>query len=45
MKLANEIEKSETYKARVELENGDGDEEEKFSAVKRPGESNSTGGK
>ena len=42
MRLANEIEKSDSYKQRIELENGgDGDDEEdKFSAVKRTHENN-----
>lgn len=35
-KLAREIEGSEGYRARQDLENGDGDEEDKFSAVVRP---------
>ncbi|XP_062594080.1 ataxin-2-like protein [Saccostrea cucullata] len=39
-RLANEIEKSEQYKQHISLENGDGDEEEKFSAVKRTNENN-----
>ena len=45
IKLAKQIESSETYKARIALENDDGDEEDKFSAVKRPGKSHSTAGK
>ena len=45
LKVANQIESSEVYKRRIELENDDGDEEDKFSAVKRPGKSHSTAGK
>nr|XP_022342610.1 ataxin-2-like protein isoform X1 [Crassostrea virginica] len=41
-RLANEIERSEQYKQHISLENGEGDEEEKFSAVKRSNENNST---
>ncbi|KAK3084029.1 hypothetical protein FSP39_007045 [Pinctada imbricata] len=43
MRLANEIEKSDTYKQRIDLENGgDGDDEEdRHSAVKRTHENNS----
>ncbi len=37
-KLAQEIERSDQYKNRIALENGEGDEEDKFSAVQRPGE-------
>ena len=40
MKLANEIEKSDAYKARIDLENGDNDEEDKYSAVIRPADNN-----
>jgi len=39
--LAYEIEKNEDYRTRIALENGDGDEESKFSAVKRTNENNS----
>ncbi|XP_064612210.1 ataxin-2-like protein isoform X2 [Liolophura sinensis] len=35
-KLAQEIEGTEGYRARQDLENGDGNEEDKFSAVLRP---------
>lgn len=38
-RLAMEIEGSDVYKQRIALENGDGDEEERFSAVIRPNES------
>ncbi|XP_071094212.1 ataxin-2-like protein isoform X1 [Haliotis cracherodii] len=37
-RIAKEIERSEEYKARIDLENGDGEEEAKFSAVLRPSE-------
>ena len=37
-KLASEIEGAESYRDRIELENGDEDEEAKFSAVQRPSE-------
>lgn len=40
-RLAREIENSDTYKARIALENGDRDEESRFSAVLRPGEKES----
>ena len=36
MRLAQEIERSDGYKSRMDLENGDGDEEMAFSAVVRP---------
>lgn len=42
-KLAQEIEKSDSYKRRIALEVGDGDEEEKFSSVVRPGEQGGSG--
>ena len=45
MKLAKQIESSQAYKARIALENDDGDEEDKFSAVTRPGKANATGKK
>lgn len=41
-RLASEIEGSEQYKHRISLENGEGDEEDKFSAVKRTNENNAT---
>ncbi|XP_052714321.1 ataxin-2-like protein isoform X2 [Crassostrea angulata] len=41
-RLANEIERSDQYKQHISLENGEGDEEEKFSAVKRVAENNTT---
>lgn len=44
-KIAQEIERSESYKHRIALEIGDGDEEEKFSAVVRSGEQGNTPGK
>ena len=44
-KLAQEIERSESYKHRIALEIGDGDEEEKFSAVVRPNEQGGSSGK
>ena len=44
-KLAQEIERSESYKHRIALEVGDGDEEEKFSAVVRPGDQGGSSGK
>ena len=44
-KLAQEIERSESYKHRITLEVGDGDEEEKFSAVVRPGDQGGSSGK
>lgn len=43
-KLASEIEGSESYKQRIALENGDGDEETKYSAVLREGPPPSSGG-
>jgi PAB1-binding protein PBP1 len=41
-RIASEIERSEQYKHHISLENGDGDEEDKFSAVKRTNENNAT---
>jgi len=44
-RLASEIERSEGYKSRMDLENGDGDDEEmKFSAVVRPDKDNQNSG-
>ena len=42
-KLASEIEKSDTYKKNLDLENGDGDEEMLYSAVHRDGNQNNSG--
>nr|AEL16466.1 ataxin 2 [Octopus tankahkeei] len=35
-KLADEIERSDSYKHRISLENGEGEDEEKFAAVVKP---------
>ncbi|XP_013380037.1 ataxin-2-like protein isoform X3 [Lingula anatina] len=44
-RLAAEIESSDQYKAHIALEDTGSDEEDKFSAVVRPGESNHSGSK
>ena len=39
-KLADEIERSDSYRHRISLENGEGEDEEKFAAVIKPEISN-----
>lgn len=43
-KLADEIERSDSYKHRISLENGEGEDEEKFAAVIKPEVSNNNAG-